>query len=89
MYQQVQHQVSIAAIVLLPSSCQASDLSRIAHQQLMAQLFHQLLKPVCISTGFNPNDHFPLKLTIEPLDIITLMLQLQLPGRAIAPCPGN
>ena len=74
MHQQVQQQVGITAIVLLSPSRQPPDLSRITHQQLMAQLLHQLLEPVGVTTGFDADNHFPLKLTVEPLDVITLML---------------
>src|SRR4029453_1599156 len=75
-HQQLQDQVGIAPIVLLPPPRQSSDLRRIAHQQFVAQALNQLLEPVRVATSFDPDDHFPLKLTVVPLDVITLMTQL-------------
>jgi hypothetical protein len=47
------------------------------------QLFHQLLEPVGVTTGFDTDNHFPPELAVEPLDVITLMHQLHLPSGPI------
>jgi len=77
-HQQIQDQIFISPIILLPPSRQLPDLGRISYQQLMAYFFHHLFKPVRVPTSLDPHNHFTAELTVESSDVIALMVQFPL-----------
>src|SRR5215211_2092246 len=88
LHYQVQHQVSIAPIVLLFARRLASNLRGITQPHRVAQLCQHLLKPSTVTTGFEGHYYFAPKLFIKLTHVIMLMAQfsaMDFPLRRIAP----
>src|SRR5262249_56653815 len=74
--QQIQHQISIAPVILLATRRLASNFCWITQPDRVAQLGQHLFKPGAVTTGLKANDYRACKLLIEATHIIALMLQL-------------
>src|SRR6185295_19440484 len=81
--QQIQHQISIATIILLPARSLASNFGRIAQPDRVAQFRQHLFEPGAVTTGFKGHDYLTSKLLVERAYIIMLMPQLPAMNLAI------
>jgi hypothetical protein len=81
--QQVQHQIRVTPIILLPARSLASNFCRIAQPNRVAQFRQHLFEPGAVTTGFKGHDYLPSKLLVERAHVILLMLQLPAMNLAI------
>src|ERR1700682_1049806 len=86
-HHQLQYQISISSIVLLPPPCELSNRGGMSDPRLILQLFQQLLEPGRVATAFTSYYYFlATELFIKGSYHILYMLQLHLPNLTIFSC---
>ena len=71
--QQVENQLGIPPVILLPAAGAAADLGRVADEDLMAEPLLQFHEPSAVAAGFQPDDYVARELSLEAADVVAVV----------------